>query len=244
MKKNMYDGKRVANILISFMVNLFKWLSFILTVCSLGLTIGILVVYISKHSNIGSDFVISVYCILTKTSSTTPLNLIKEVGIDSTVFVTIAHGINLVIIYGITYVVMDTVRAIYKAIKNKTMFTVENIKKIDSLIYLTIILAISPVIIGRVILSSTNGIDDMPVNLGGLVYFCIAYVAKLIFVYGYELEHKVELISLEEKKLVKKVTEKKKKELSTKKEIKKETKKTNSVKKNQNYKKKNSKARK
>lgn len=216
MKKSDYSGKKVANLLIKVLICVFKWLCFVLTVCCLGFTIGLIVIYISKGQDIGNSFVETIYSILTGSTSLYANNLIKEIGLNNMVFTTISYGICSVVKYGITYIIMDTINIIYNSIYNKNMFTKDNISKINSIIYLTVILIIVPIIIDKIIYGLTDGTESMSINYGGVIYFCIAYVAKMIFMYGYELEHKVELIGLEEQKLVKKVSSIKKKEETAK----------------------------
>lgn len=206
MKKSTYDGKKIANLIITFLICLFKWACFIMTVICLGFTIGLIVMYSSRGTAIGESFITSVYSILSGSGVDVAKELIAKVGINNTVFAAISHGLSSVISFGIIYIIMDTVKVIYSSIYKKDMFTQDNIRRLSNLVYLTIILAFAPVIIQEVISHLTDGVDNSSISMSGVVYFCVAYVAKMIFIYGYDLENKVKSVS--KPKEVKKVENK------------------------------------
>lgn len=191
MKKDIdaYEKNLMGNF-IKILVYTLRWLSLALCVINVGLIIGLLVMLLIKGTNMSNEILSKMVNLITYMSEEEALTLISTQGMVKTIVATLAYGLSLSINYGVQYVLLNNFIKLLKTIIDGDMYTRENVKMINDSIPLSIILAFAQPVIIFVTIYSTGIFNYDDINVSGVAYICVAYLLKLIFEKGHELNRK------------------------------------------------------
>lgn len=191
MRKNddAYE-KRIVSTFINVLLSIFKWLCLGVCVVNAGLTIGLLVMGLLNGENLANTLLSKMFNIMTFYTETEALALVDKVGKIDMLVAGVGYGFLTSLTYGLIYSLTSKFKVLFKDIVDGNMFTKENLKMINDAIPMTILVAFAPPVIMYSIIYSTNIFSYENIEVSGIIFIFIAFILKLIFEKGVELEKK------------------------------------------------------
>lgn len=187
MREQDYDVKFMS-VFIKIVAIAFKWVCLINCVLCAGFSIGLLVMYMVRGSELPTSMLSAMVASITKFNVSEVAGLVENFGIAKLLVATLGYGFAVCVYYGCLHSLITKALKIFDSIVEGDMFTKENVEIINSTVLQSIIIAfVIPLTICCV--SSSTGIFSLSdINITGVLYIFAVYVAKLIFTSGYELK--------------------------------------------------------
>lgn len=187
-KDSIFEENTLMEILIKSLIYMFKWLSFCIFVFIGGLTVCLFVMYVIRGNDLPNTVMAKIFSYITMYDFDTSLDLIDSFGKLKVVVAGCGYGFGVSLTYLLIYMVVSKFIAIFNSIVRDNMFTKENLKLINEALPLSLFIAFLLPIIIFCANYSTGIFDYTQINMGGIIYICVAYILKVIFTKGYDLQ--------------------------------------------------------
>ena len=187
MKKDFYE-KNLASVFINFLLYVFKWLCLGMCVVYAAFTIGLVIMSLFSGGELANVVLTKMMGYISGMDSETTLNLIQSVGKVRVIVATCGYGFIATLVYGIAYNLESKFKTLLDSIFNGEMYTKKNVDLINGAIPYTLIIAFAPAVILYVIIEMTGVFEMSDINVSGIIYVVIAYILKLMFEKGYQIE--------------------------------------------------------
>lgn len=187
MKKDFYE-KNLVSVFINFLLYVFKWLCLGMCVVNAALTIGLIVMSLFSGGELANVVLAKMMGYISGLDGDSVLNLIQEVGKVRVIVAGAGFGFITTLVYGIAYNLVSRFKILLDSIFNGEMYTKANVDLINGAIPYTLIIAFAPAVILYVIIETTGVFTMADINVSGILYICVAYVLKLVFEKGYQIE--------------------------------------------------------
>lgn len=196
MKNVSYENKVVLSF-IDFVLFILKWLSLCACVIYTALTIGFAIMNLIEHTNEISNFFVSMVSAVTGYSFSEASVLISRIGktnaLIGTLFLGTAVSLNNLFIYMIS----TRLKALFNSFMAGNLYTKENLKLMDQVIPLSLLLAIILPIVKFFVVISVGMLDFTNISLFGFIFLFVSMVLKMLIESGYDLSVQLEKKSLE-----------------------------------------------
>lgn len=187
MRKDLYE-KNLVSVFINFLLYIFKWLCLCMCVISAAFTIGFIVMALFTKGTLDNSVICKMMEYIAGMGKDEVLLLVQQVGKTDVIVAGCGYGFINTLTFGITYSLVTKVRTLLESIFKGEMYTKANVDLINGALPYTLIIGFAPAVILYVIVEVTGVFTLSDIRVSGIIYMCIAYVLKLIFEKGYQIE--------------------------------------------------------
>lgn len=187
MRDQEYDVKFMSTF-IKIIAIAFKWVCLINCVLCAGFSIGLLVMYMVKGNDLPPSMLSAMVSSITKFKVQEVSGLVENFGMAKLLVATLGYGFAVCVYYGCLHSLVSKFLKIFESIIGGDMFTKENVAIINNSVLQSIIVAFVIPLTICCVSSSTGILSLSDINVSGILYIFVVYIAKLVFTSGYELK--------------------------------------------------------
>ncbi len=187
MREQDYDVKFMSTF-IKLIAIAFKWICLINCVLCAGFSIGLLVMFMVRGNDMPITMLSVMVSSITKFEVSQVPGLVENYGIAKLLVATLGYGFSVCVYYGVLHSLVTKFLHLFDSIIEGNMFNKENVVLINSSVLQSIIVAFVTPLTICCISSSTGILSLSDINVSGVLYIFVVYIAKLVFTNGYNLK--------------------------------------------------------